>query len=93
MIARRARYVARMSQSTAVLAFDVNETLLDLSALDEPFAQLLGDASLRPACFQQMLQLAFVGGLTGRYVDFTTAQRAALHMVGARGDRHRRWRM
>jgi 2-haloacid dehalogenase len=73
-----------MSRSTAVLAFDVNETLLDLSALDEPFAQLLGDASLRTAWFQQMLQLAFVGGLTGRYVDFTSAQRAALQMVGAR---------
>jgi 2-haloacid dehalogenase len=31
-----------------------------------------------------MLQLAFVGGLTGQYVDFTTAQRAALVMVGER---------
>jgi 2-haloacid dehalogenase len=73
-----------MVDEPAVLAFDVNETLLDMSALDEPFAQILGDASLRPAWFQQMLQLAFVGGLTGRYVDFTTAQRAALRMVGAR---------
>jgi 2-haloacid dehalogenase len=31
-----------------------------------------------------MLQIAFVGGLTGRYVDFGTAQRAALKMLGAR---------
>jgi 2-haloacid dehalogenase len=68
----------------ALLAFDVNETLLDLSVLDEPFEQFLGDASLRPAWFQGMLQLAFVGGLTGRYVDFTTAQRAALEMLGRR---------
>ena len=31
-----------------------------------------------------MLQLAFVGGLTGQYVDFTAAQRAALVIVGER---------
>jgi 2-haloacid dehalogenase len=67
-----------------VLAFDVNETLLDLRALDEVFARTLGDSALRPAWFQQMLQLAFVGGLTGAYVDFTTAQRAALRMLAAR---------
>jgi 2-haloacid dehalogenase len=67
-----------------LLAFDVNETLLDLSALDEPFARAFGDASLRPAWFQLMLQLAFVGGLSGRYVDFTSAQRAALAMLAAR---------
>ena len=67
-----------------VLAFDVNETLLDLSVLDELFAEVLGDAGLRPMWFQAMLQLAFVGGLTGRYVDFTTAQRAALRMLAAR---------
>jgi 2-haloacid dehalogenase len=67
-----------------VLAFDVNETLLDLSALDEPFADVFGDASLRPTWFQMMLQLSFVGGLTGRYVDFTSAQRGALQMLAAR---------
>jgi 2-haloacid dehalogenase len=61
---------------TRVIAFDVNETLLDLRALDGPFEQLLGSPSLRGAWFAQMLQLAFVGGLTGDYVDFTTAQRA-----------------
>ena len=31
-----------------------------------------------------MLQLSFVGGLTGQYVDFSTAQRAALRMTAAR---------
>jgi 2-haloacid dehalogenase len=30
-----------------------------------------------------MLQISFVGGLTDRYVDFSTAQRAALEMIGA----------
>jgi len=69
---------------TRVLAFDVNETLLDLKALDEPFEKLFGAAALRPQWFGQMLQLSFVGGLTGSYVDFTTAQRAALHMLAQR---------
>jgi 2-haloacid dehalogenase len=72
------------STSRPLLAFDVNETLLDLAGLDEEFRRRLGDAGLRPAWFQTMLQLAFVGGLTGRYVDFTTAQRAALTMIAQR---------
>ncbi len=67
-----------------MIAFDVNETLLDLHALDSVFEELLGDASLRAQWFAQMLQVAFVGAITDRYVDFTTAQRAALDMVAQR---------
>lgn len=67
-----------------VIAFDVNETLLDLRALDPAFEELFGSAALRPAWFAQMLQLSFVGGLTGEYTDFRTAQEAALRMVAAR---------
>ncbi|MBC8091628.1 MAG: haloacid dehalogenase type II, partial [Pseudonocardia sp.] len=70
--------------TTPVLAFDVNETLLDLAALDPVFETVLGDAGLRPTWFASMLQLSFVGGLTGRYLDFTSAQRAALRMTAAR---------
>jgi 2-haloacid dehalogenase len=69
---------------TQVLAFDVNETLLDLKALDGAFEALFGTPAARPAWFAQMLQLSFVGGLTGGYVDFTTAQRAALRMLAKR---------
>jgi 2-haloacid dehalogenase len=57
-----------------VIAFDVNETLLDLRSLDPVFEELLGDASLRAVWFAQMLQVAF----------FTTAQRAALAMLAER---------
>jgi 2-haloacid dehalogenase len=67
-----------------VVAFDVNETLLDLRALDPLFERGLGSAALRGPWFAQMLQLALVGGLTGRYVDFTAAQRAALAMLAER---------
>jgi 2-haloacid dehalogenase len=68
----------------SVIAFDVNETLLDLRALDAPFQALFGSAALRPQWFALMLQLSFVGGLTGRYVDFTAAQRGALTMLAER---------
>jgi 2-haloacid dehalogenase len=70
-----------------VIAFDVNETLLDLRALDAAFEDLLGSAALRGQWFAQMLQLSLVGGLTGRYVDFTTAQHAALRMIAERHGR------
>lgn len=68
----------------SIIAFDVNETLLDLRPLDAHFERLFGIAAIRPLWFSQMLQLSFVGGLTGEYVDFRTAQRAALEMVAAR---------
>jgi 2-haloacid dehalogenase len=68
-----------------IIAFDVNETLLDLSALDPLFERVFGDGSLRPLWFGQALQLSFVGIITNNYVDFTTAQHAALRMVAQRG--------
>jgi 2-haloacid dehalogenase len=61
-----------------VVAFDVNETLRDLAGLDD----LLGGPEARARWFSLMLQVAFVGGLTDRYTDFSTAQRAALAMLG-----------
>jgi 2-haloacid dehalogenase len=69
---------------TKIVAFDVNETLLDLRALDAPFEELFGSAALRGQWFAQMLQLSFVGGLTGNYVTFSEAQQAALLMLGQR---------
>jgi 2-haloacid dehalogenase len=62
----------------AVVAFDVNEILLDLRALDP----LFGGTARRKQWFAQMLQVAFVGAITGRYVDFGAAQRGALEMLG-----------
>ena len=37
-----------------IIAFDVNETPLDLRALDPPFADVFGDPALRPQWFAQM---------------------------------------
>ncbi len=73
-----------MTPMPQVLAFDVNETLLDLSPLDARFERHLGDSSLRGQWFAQMLQLSFVGAITDEYVDFTTAQNAALVLVAGR---------
>jgi 2-haloacid dehalogenase len=70
--------------ATEVIAFDVNETLLDLRPLDPVFEGLFGDPSVRAQWFAQMLQVGFVGAITDRYVDFTTAQRAALDMLAQR---------
>jgi len=66
------------------LVFDVNETLLDLSALDPLFHDLFGDAAARREWFQQVLQSAFVSTVTGAYAEFGTIGGAALSMVGAR---------
>ena len=66
------------------LAFDVNETLLDLKSLDPHFEQTFGDASLRAGWFGLMLQLSFGGVITGRYLDFPGAQHAALQMLAKR---------
>ncbi|HUG83630.1 MAG TPA: haloacid dehalogenase type II [Euzebya sp.] len=69
-----------------VLVFDVNETLLDLSALDPAFAGLFGDPAARREWFAQVLQSAMVSVATGVHRDFGTIGRAALMMTAARHD-------
>ena len=67
-----------------VCVFDVNETLLDMSALDPRFENVFGDASVRREWFMQMLQSAFVATITGAYSDFGTLGGAALQMTAER---------
>ncbi len=67
-----------------VILFDVNETLLDFHYLDPLFETHFGDAGLLPAWFAQMIQITFVGVITGHHVDFTSAQRAAVQVLAAR---------
>ena len=66
------------------LVFDVNETLLDLGALDSFFAERFGDRRLRRVWFSQLLQSSLVSTVTGRYRDFGTIGHAALELVAAR---------
>src|SRR5262245_66215392 len=67
-----------------VCVFDVNETLLDLTALDGEFERVFGDPGVRVAWFGQLLQSAMVATITDRYRDFGAAGRAALEMTAAR---------
>jgi 2-haloacid dehalogenase len=67
-----------------VCVFDVNETLLDLGALDAHFEEAFGDAGVRRAWFLQLLQSALVATVTGSYSDFGQVGGAALEMVAER---------
>jgi len=67
-----------------VIVFDVNETLLDVGALDPLFGRMFGDAAARREWFGQMLQSAFVSTITGAYRDFGTLGMSALTMVAQR---------
>jgi 2-haloacid dehalogenase len=68
----------------SVCVFDVNETLLDLTALDGEFERLFGDRGVRLAWFGQLLQSAMVATITDRYSDFGSVGRAALDMTADR---------
>ena len=67
-----------------VCVFDVNETLLDLGALDPQFERVFGDASTRQAWFGQFLALWLTELVTGEYTPFGTIGGSALEMVAER---------
>jgi len=67
-----------------VLVFDVNETLLDLRALDPHFQRVFGDAKVRAEWFGAMLQSAFLTTITGPYVGFGAHFKAALAITAER---------
>jgi 2-haloacid dehalogenase len=67
-----------------VCVFDVNETLLDLGALDPHFERIFGEASTRQAWFGQFLALWLTEMVTGEYKDFGTIGGGALEMVAER---------
>jgi 2-haloacid dehalogenase len=67
-----------------VCVFDVNETLLDMAALDPLFERAFGDDAVRRLWFNQMLQSAFVATITDTYVTFGEAAAGALKMTEER---------
>jgi len=69
---------------TTALVFDVNETLLDLGALREPFARAFGDAALLGEWFARLLHGSLVATLTDSYEDFGSIGRRALVAVASR---------
>jgi 2-haloacid dehalogenase len=70
-----------------VLAFDVNETLLDLAALRGPFARALGDPAPMGEWFARLLHGSLVATLTDSYEEFATIGRHALDVVASRRGR------
>ena len=64
--------------------FDVNETLLDLAALDPHFERIFGDAAARSEWFETMIQSALLGIVTDTYHDFGVVAKGALSAVAAR---------
>lgn len=67
-----------------VIVFDVNETLLDLKALDPHFEQIFGDKAVRGQWFAQLLRLALVATITETYHDFSLLAGDALDSMAAR---------
>lgn len=66
-----------------LVCFDVNETLLDLGALDALFKPF-GGADARRAWFAQVISSAMALTLAGHYQDFSQVGRAALRTIAAR---------
>lgn len=67
-----------------VCVFDVNETLLDLGALDPRFEEAFGDASARKEWFNQLLTSWLTATVTGVYHNFGELGLSALTMIAAR---------
>ncbi|HZY57808.1 MAG TPA: haloacid dehalogenase type II [Rubrobacteraceae bacterium] len=67
-----------------VCVFDVNETLLDLGALDPHFERIFGDASVRQAWFGQFLASWLTMTVIGDYWAFGAIGGTALEMVAER---------
>lgn len=70
-----------------VLFFDVNETLLDLTAMKQSVGEVLGNRSdLLPLWFTTMLQYSLVNTVARQYQDFGIIGAAALQMVAKNHD-------
>ncbi len=64
-----------------VIVFDVNETLLDVKALQPHFVRVFGDANVLREWFSTVLLYSEVLTLAGPYSDFGSIGRAVLDML------------
>ena len=64
-----------------LIVFDVNETLLDIKALDPLFEKFFGNASARGIWFGLVLRNSLVSSITGNYEDFGKIAGGALEMT------------
>ena len=71
-----------MNQSRPkALVFDVNETLLDLSHVQQEFQQIFGEKYAFKYWFSLLLQYSLVDTVTGQYHDFKEIGQAVLKMT------------
>lgn len=66
-----------------IIVFDVNETMLDISALEPHFKRAFGDGAVLKEWFSTVLLYSEVASLAGPYADFGAIGGAALDMTGA----------
>ena len=64
-----------------ILVFDVNETLLDVTALEPHFARIFCDKTMLRKWFNQVIQYAEAFTLAGDYQRFGDVARSALEMT------------
>jgi 2-haloalkanoic acid dehalogenase type II len=65
-----------------VLVFDVNETLLDITALEPVFGKIFGDPSAIREWFGQLVTYSMTLTLSGVYTDFFSLGESVLRMLG-----------
>jgi len=75
------RYGSPAEGPPSVLVFDVNETLLDIEALEPQFEDIFGDATLLRTWFDQLVMYSMTLTLSGFYVDFFHLGQAVLNML------------
>lgn len=72
----------QLQKTPSVLVFDVNETLLDLTALEPFFARVFGEARVMREWFAQLVLYSQALTLSGAYATFAHLALGVLKMVG-----------
>src|SRR3954454_15532881 len=67
----------------SVLVFDVNETLLDITALEPVFVRIFGEPGVVREWFGQLVTYSMTLTLSDVYTDFFSLGEAVLRMMGA----------
>ena len=74
-----------------VISFDLVETLVDLSALDDAFREHFGGSRLRQEWFAEVQNLACALAAAGRYEGFADICEAALKVIEERHQQKLSW--
>lgn len=70
-----------MADAPSVLVFDVNETLIDITALEPHFEKMFGDRRVLREWFNQLVLYSMAVTLSDTYTDFFSLGRAVLQML------------